>query len=203
MPIATPQDEAKMKKESLFIGKLEDGDKIILKSHLYWLVSHFLQKKGVSVLCTAPNKEKCFFCEKGSQPRKEYFYFAEVTRRNGDVDKGIVRLPSSAFYAMNDVERLVGEDKRTIEWVIGKSGSGKSTKYQTIKGKSVELDEAEVTENTKKLTEIMTKYEAQLEQRHKEMIMTISDEDIEIPDEEEPPTPEAESGSGAEEDIPF
>lgn len=211
MPLATTQDEAKMKKESLFLDKLEDGDSVILRSHLYWVITHFLQKKQTSVLCgqNKGKEEKCLFCEKGSIPRKEYFYFAEVSHKDGQVDAGILRLPASVFYEMNNVERLVGEDKRTVIWVIGKKGSGKQTKYSTIKGKSVEIDEADVAEKTKKLTDVMGRYEAQLDQRAKELYMQLSDEDIEVPepsDEDEAPAhseQEAPPQKGGEEDIPF
>lgn len=212
MPLATTQDEAKMKKESLFLDKLEDGDSVILRSHLYWVITHFLQKKQTSVLC-GQNKgkdQKCLFCEKGSIPRKEYFYFSEVSHKDGEIDSGILRLPASVFYEMNNVERLVGEDKRSVIWVIGKKGSGKQTKYSTIKGKSVEIDEADVAEKTKKLTEVMGRYEQQLDQKATELYMQLSDADIEVPEpsDDEAPAPSEQDApprkdDTGEEDIPF
>jgi hypothetical protein len=96
-------DEQKERKASQFI-KLEDKAKLILLSNLYKINTHFLKDKNTSVLCKG---EGCSFDSTYGKSRTEYFYYGLVND-----EEGIVRVPASIFFALNEQERVLEIDKR-------------------------------------------------------------------------------------------
>ena len=110
MPMVTnEQDE---KKPSTFL-KVEDKSKLTLLSNLYKIPTHYLRARKVSVICKG--SDECFFCQNGHKPRVEFYYWGNV-----DGDEGIVQVPASVFFALNEQERVLGIDKRDSVWVISK-----------------------------------------------------------------------------------
>lgn len=155
MPLVT--NEQSIKRPSLFL-KIEDGCKVILKSNLYKIVTHYLKKKNSSVLCLG---DKCHFCSDKNPPRQEYYYYGLI---NGE--KGLIRVPPSCFYDMNKAEKLLKKTKRNFEWIISKEGSGKKTRYSVVRGEDIKVNKEEIEENNKKLTELMQKQEGTLRAKH-------------------------------------
>jgi len=179
MPMATDKEERKMKQTGAFLDKFQDGDRVILKSNLYWLVSHYLQREKISVICT--QKEDCHFCQRGSQPRKEYFYIADVYHKgNDEPEKGIARVPASVFYEMSSNERLLKKSKREFDWIIGKTGEGKKTRYSTIRGSEVKINKAEIEKNNEILERRMDAYSKNLEERYKEQVKSFEENSEEV-----------------------
>jgi len=179
MPMATDKEEKKMKQVGAFLDKFQDEDKVILRSNLYWLISHYLEAQSTSVICT--KKEDCPFCQGGNQPRKEYYYIVDVYHKGDDEpERGIAGVPASVFYEMSSNERLLKKSKREFEWVIGKTGEGKKTRYSTIRGKDIKVDEEEIEKNNKMLATRMDSYSKNLEERGKEQLKSFGEtsEDI-------------------------
>lgn len=166
--VTKEQDE---KRPSQFI-KLEDKSKLILFSNLYKAKTHFLKAKNTSVLCGG---EKCYFCDAGIKSRMEYFYYGEV-----DGEEGIVRVPASVFYALNDQERVLEIDKRDSIWIISKKGSGLDTEYGVARGKEAGVPTISLEKANVKLTTALDIYVKNLEQKYKEFSKEpVADFDLE------------------------
>ena len=150
------EDEQEIKKEISFL-KIEDGCTLKIKSYLIVIETAFDQKTGKRIL----------WSEKSGLPkRKEFFYFVEL---NGV--EGILRLPLSVFFAMNENERLTGNDKRSLVWILGKKGEGLKTKYgAAVKGINPVRDEEEIKKNTEKLKKILISYEKTLAENLREFL---------------------------------
>lgn len=183
-------DEQKEKKSSSFL-KIEDGSVITLKSNLVKTRTHFLREEKTSVACIGKD---CFFCQKGVNFRNEYFYWGTI---NGD--EGLVRLPATVFFDLNESERVLKKSKRNFEWIISKTGSGLQTRYSVVRGSDVqELSEKELKKNNEKLLKTINAYEKTMRERYDELSTKskgeiFDDEEIPFPeDDEEIPFPEEE-----------
>ena len=176
------KDEQKEKQSSSFL-KIEDGSVVTLKSNLVKTRTHFLQGEQTSVACIG---EDCFYCLKGLAYRNEYFYWGTI-----DGQKGLVRLPASVFFNLNESERALKKDKQGFEWIISKTGSGKKTRYSVTRGNDVKVTTKEMEENNKKLLKTITAYDATMNERYEE----FSKKEIfdRAGTEEEPPLPTEES----------
>ena len=180
-------DEQKEKKSSSFL-KVEDGSVVTLKSNLVKTRTHFLKDEQTSVACIGEN---CFFCERGIKYRNEYFYLGTI-----DGEKGLVRLPASVFFDLNESERVLKKSKRNFEWIISKTGSGLKTRYSVTRGSDIkEVTEKEIEKNNKKLLEMITAYDKTMKERYEEFSMKGKEKifDTDSNTEEEPPLPEEES----------
>ena len=150
------KNEQEIKKVNSFL-KIEDGCIVKIKSHLIVVESAFDQKTGKRIL----------WSEKAGLPkRKELFFLVEM---NGE--EGALRLPLSVFFAMNENERLTGNDKRSMLWILGKKGEGLKTKYGVaVKEIIPTQDEEEIKKNTEKLKKILISYEKRLAENLREFL---------------------------------
>lgn len=154
------KDEQKEKKSSSFL-KVEDGSVVILKSNLVKTRTHFLNDEQTSVACIG---EDCFYCLKGIKYRNEYFYWGTI-----DGQKGLVRLPASVFFDLNESERVLKKSKRSFEWIISKTGSGLKTRYSVTRGSDVDkITEREVEKNNKELLKTINAYDETMRERYEE-----------------------------------
>lgn len=163
-------DEQKEKQTGLFI-KLEDKAKLTIFSNLGKVKTHFLKSKNTSVI---HKDENCAFDGGESQPRIEYFYYADVSG-----EQGVVRVPASVFFALNEQERVLEIDKRDNVWIISKTGSGLKTEYGVARGKEAGSPPIPLEEANKKLVTALENYSKSLERRYSELV-----NEPPIPDEE-------------------
>lgn len=156
MPIV--KDEQKIKQQGLFLT-IEDGSKVVLLSHLYTVVTQFLEAHKTSVIYV---KDGAF---SEVQPKTEYLYYGRV---NGE--EGIFRLAGGVFFDMNNNEKKLDKDKRNFEWIVGKEGVGKQTRWSAVRGNDVTPPtEKEIEEYTKKLVTTMERYEKTLTEKYNEL----------------------------------
>jgi len=178
-------DEQKEKKPSSFL-KIEDGSVVTLRSNLVKTRTHFLEGVQTSVACIGKG---CFFCQKGIKHRDEYFYWGTI-----DGQEGLVRLPASVFFDLNESERVLKRSKRDFEWIISKTGSGLKTRYSTTRGSDTKkVTEKEVEKNNKKLLKTINAYDKTMRERYEEFSAKGKEE---IFDADEVPLPE-------EDDMPI
>lgn len=155
MPIV--KDEQKIK-QGLFLT-IEGGSKVVLLSHLYTVKTQFLEAHKASVIYV----EDGVFSE--IQPKTEYLYYGKV-----DGEEGILRVSGGAFFDMNNNEKVLGKDKRNFEWIIGKEGVGKQTRWSAVRGKDVTPPtDKEIEDYTKKLVSSMERYEQTLTEKYNEL----------------------------------
>ena len=156
------ENEQEIKRESFFL-KIEDGCIVKIKSHLIVIETAFDQK----------SKKRILWSKKlGLPKRKELFYFVEL---NGV--EGVLRLPISVFFAMNEIERLTGNDKRRLVWILGKKGEGLKTKYAVAVKETIPIqNEEEIEKNTEKLKKILISYEKKLAENLREFLSEKSQE---------------------------
>lgn len=149
-------DEQGEKKQSIYLV-IEDKSKVHLLSRLYKLQTYFVPsiKKSVWGEDIVPKAE----AEPNCRRNVEYIYWGIV-----DGQEGIVRLKPSIFFAINEAEKVLGMDKRGMEFIVGKQGSGMNTKYSVTRGRDIPTTESQVEDANKKLAEQMPKYEKQLKQ---------------------------------------
>lgn len=167
MPLIS--DEQSERRPSQFL-KLEDKAKLTILSNLYKVKTHFLQGQKVSVKCVG---EDCYFCSAGVKARMEFFYFGKVN----DVE-GIVRVPASVFFQINESERVLEMDKRQSVWVVSKKGSGLETEYGVARGKDAGESSLELSQANAKLTQVLDPYTKNLEDKYKEYAQTFAAEKI-------------------------
>jgi len=149
-------NEQEEKNQSIYLT-INDKSKIHLLSRLYKVQTYFVRSLNKSIWGEdIVNKAEA---EKDTRRRVEYIYWAIV-----DGQEGIVRLPASVFFSINDAEKMLGSDKRGMEFFISKSGSGLNTKYGVTRGRDVPTTESQINDANKKLAEQMMKYEKSLKQ---------------------------------------
>lgn len=153
------KNEQEEKRPSQFI-KLEDKSKLTILSNLYKTKTHFLKAKNTSVACKG---DDCRFCAGGLKSRMEYFYYGVV-----DKEEGIVRVPASVFYAINDQERVLEIDKRDSVWIVSKKGSGLDTEYGVARGKEAGTPPITIDEANAKLAKVVDNYVKNLDQKYLE-----------------------------------
>lgn len=193
MPIVT--DEQTEKRPSNFI-KLEDKSKFIILSNLYKIKTHFLKAQNTGVLCKG---DTCLFCQKGQQARMEYFYYGLVNE-----EEGVVRVPASVFFALNDQERVLEIKKRDYIWIISKKGTGLDTEYGVARGKEAGAPSISLEEANKKLSALQENYAKGLERKYLEQTGQGAATDLEDApniDTDEPKKPANEDVDA--DDIPF
>lgn len=177
MELNPTENEQKVKPQGQFF-KLQDKDKVTIESKLIRINIHYLKGLGengkdVSVACMG---KECVFC-KTNASRTEYLYLGSV---NGE--KGVIRLPASVFFTMNENERLSEIDKRSTIWVIGKTGQGLETKYSAVPTKPFTITDKRVAENTAQLQKVLASYADRLEQKYNELAKNAPKENGEVED---------------------
>lgn len=146
-------NEQNEKREGQFL-KIEDKSKIILKSKLVLFETAYPSDDVKTILWDDRLNEK------GVAKRKEYIYWGSI-----DGQEGIIRVPASIFFSMNEAERVADMDKRDVEWIVSKSGQGKQTRYTIIRGKDAKSTKEVIDANTEKLMKVMVAYEAKLKEK--------------------------------------
>jgi hypothetical protein len=159
MDIQPEQNEQKIKKPSFFL-EIEDKCVVVITSKLFRFQSHYIESARKSVACVG---QDCVFC-KSIRPRTEYIYAGSV---NGDF--GVIRLPASVFFDMNENERLTKKDKRHQSWIIGKTGQGLDTRYKAVALETVKITDSDIEKNTVMLTEKLKIYANLLEKSYNEL----------------------------------
>lgn len=182
MPLIQNEQEEKAKGQFI---KLEDKAKFVLLSNMYKIDVHFLPEKKMSVLC---QEENCNYCKYKHQANTQYYYYASV-----NTEEGVVRIPASVFFQLNENERLTGKDKRSSEWYLSKKGEGINTKYTVAKGDIVE--KSDVDQANEKLGSIMIAYEGKLQENYKSTMSSFVDD--------EEPKKKVSIDEDEVEDIPF
>lgn len=147
-------NEQKEKREGQFL-KVEDKSRVILTSKLVKIETCY-PNDGVKTILWSQS-----LANKGYQKRSEFMYWGSV---NGQ--EGIIRVPASMFFAMNEAERVTETSKRETEWIVSKTGEGKMTRYAIVPSKKeIKVDEAIIAANTEKLMRLLTGYEKKLEEK--------------------------------------
>src|SRR3989304_2120703 len=117
MPVV--KNEQEEKRESQFLKYIvgDDGNSLLLKSHLYKIPFHFLPKPiNRSVTCKG---DKCSYCEKGFAKRAEYNYMVLL---NGEI--GFIDIKPSVFFAVQGISKAQKKDIRQMSWTVIKTGAG-------------------------------------------------------------------------------
>lgn len=167
MPLITEEQKEKAKGQFL---KLEDKARFTLFSNMYKLITHFLEDEKMSVLCQ--EEDECKFCKYGHKATTQYYYFAKVNE-----DEGIVRIPASVFFQLNEQERVTGKDKRNSVWIISKKGTGIETKYTVAKDDNAGTPSISLEDANEKLGKAMLANESVLQQNYKsKMSMFVEDD---------------------------
>lgn len=154
-------NEQTEKRPGQFI-KLEDKSVLSIMSNLYKTTTHFLKSKNVSVICKG---EDCYFCQMNHKARPNYFYWGLVGS-----EEGVVQVPASVFYAINEQERVLDMDKKDSLWVISKQGSGMSTKYGVARGKDAPKPSKTLEEANKLLSKVCDSFVENNTKRYGEMV---------------------------------
>ena len=154
------QEEQEVKKPSGQFLKLEDKSVVTLYSNLYSTKTHYFEDKKTSVICKG---EKCALCS-GGKAVTQYYYYGQV-----GTDEGIVKIPGSVFFAMNEAERVLDITKRDCTWVISKTGTGLETRYTVTRGKDI-TEKADLETANEKLEKIMDEQVKQLTLRYSEFV---------------------------------
>lgn len=166
------KDEQSVKQKSNFLKyeSGDDGNLLILKSHLYQVDSHFLESVSRSVICKAG---ECLYCSAGYQLNSEYNYWVDL---NGEI--GMLDVKGSVFFSLQKIARVQKKDIREISWTVIKAGVGKQTKYTASKYDSLtpedyEKIQQELESNTQKLVSLMERREEELNTNYTEYMGEI------------------------------
>ena len=175
MPLVT--EEQKEKQESTFL-KYEADNVLEILSNLYKIDAHYIKSSNKFVACLG---KECGFCKAGNPKHLEFNYWVKL---NGT--EGIMNIKPSVFYSINEIERASKKDKRSISWLVLKSGSGLNTEYTVSKNENLDktLSEEQLEVNNKKLSKVMLQKEDQLNKSYREMVIQIDPNDIPDPEEE-------------------
>lgn len=171
MPLV--KNENDVKKQSLFLEYEvgEAGNMLMLKSHLYQIVSHYINSVKRSVICKGDGE--CLYCAAGYKKRSEYNYMVYLNGQTGFID-----VKASVFFAIQSISKAQKRDPRQIAWTVIKTGSGLDTEYTTSKDDNLaEKDYKRLMEsldaNTERLVEAMERREEDLDSNYAKYIADI------------------------------
>jgi hypothetical protein len=190
MPIVRNESEVEVtvRGEQIDFLKFEAArSKLHVLSHVYLLHCHWINRK--QYLCTSSGTVGCKLCSNGEPKKTEYYYIGKIITQNKDKTldekEGLVRVPADVFFAMGTFEKDpdIGKPRRTIEWIVNKSGTGLDTEYSALSGKEIKVDEETIEENTTKLENAMENKELWLKKQTNETFgdnqeQTVNVEDI-------------------------
>ena len=178
MPIINNELEIKGRNDSLFLSIKEGKHNLQILSKLYFIPTHFISKEKGSALCIG---DGCLLCQQNLPRRKEFYYWAKL-----DDGEGILRVPATVFYSMNEIEGAVQKSKRNFKWLLIRRGTGRETKYTVTQIGEIKPDEETIEENTKKLQEVMEKFEKRLRERYDAETAVETEEVIDLPEDDLP-----------------
>lgn len=200
MPLVTNEKSIQDEREGGSFVKLGEKNFVKLNSNVFMIHTHYIKPLNKSVLCM---DAACKICKDGKFKRRtEYYYMTQVSDKNKEIKEGLLRLPAPCFYTMNENEEELEIDKRSVVWIIKKTGEGLQTKYATVRGKDVQIDEDLIKKNNKSLVESMKNIEAKLRSGYLEFTgeaESYEDESEEVDEE----STEAGNEDVNPDDIPF
>lgn len=163
MPLVKDEQEVKRTTQFLTYETGDQGNTLMLKSHLYQIVFHFMESVKRSVAC---RKDDCLYCAANYAKRVEYNYMVWL---NGEI--GFIDIRASVFFAMQGIAKAQKKDMRQLSWTVIKSGEGLLTKYTVSKDDNLATEDynnllVEIDDNTTKLVEWMERHEEDLEQNY-------------------------------------
>lgn len=186
MPVVKNEQDEKRQSQFLKYVVGEDGNLMLLLSHLYRIDFHFLPKPtNRSVSCKG---DKCSYCEKGYDKRAEYNY-----RVNLNGEEGYIDIKPSVFFAIQGISKAQKRDPRSISWTVIKTGADLATKYVTSKDDNLAKEDfekinKELNNNTEKLTVVMLKHEADLDKNYSDYEANTKKVEVKkVATEEDPP----------------
>jgi len=159
MPLIKDEQDVKKTSQFLKYESGEEGNTLIIKSHLYQINSHFIKSVSRSVECRS---EECLYCQAGYQKRTEYNYMVFMNGQDGFID-----IKPSIFFAIQGIARAQKKDVRQISWTVIKKGEGLNTDYITSKDDNLSDGDYKnllenLEENTNKLVAAMQRHEEDL-----------------------------------------
>lgn len=217
MPLVKDEQEVKRTTQFLAYETGDQGNMLMLKSHLYQIVFHFLESVKRSVAC---RKDECLYCAANYAKRVEYNYMVWL---NGEI--GFIDIRASVFFSMQGIAKAQKRDMRQMSWTVIKSGEGLLTKYTVSKDDNLSKEDydnllAEIDDNTTKLVEWMERHEEDLDQNYVQYMSQIRKQTVAkkpdmkeaveektatpvIEDEPDPEGPEDDSETVRPDQIPF
>lgn len=199
MPLVKDEQEVKRSTQFLAYETGDQGNMLMLKSHLYQIVFHFLETVKRSVAC---RKDECLYCQANYAKRVEYNYMVWL---NGQI--GFIDIRSSVFFAMQGIAKAQKRDMRQMSWTVIKSGEGLLTKYTVSKDDNLAKEDyeallTEIDDNTTKLVEWMERHEEDLDQNYTQYMNQIRKQTVSKKSEKEAVEEETASQPQVEEDEP-
>lgn len=166
MPVVI-KNEMSERRPSTFLP-IENKTKFTLKSHLIKVETAYVKtdRDKMWVLHTEDSVLPQYAREYKS--RVEYIYYGLV---NGE--EGMVRLPASVFFQIQEQAKVLNKDTRDFEWIVSKTGEGLGTKYQATRLEAVKVNDKEVATNTEKLLNLVTNYENLLKGRTENLVTEL------------------------------
>lgn len=161
------KNEMSERRPSTFLP-IENKSKFTLKSHLVKLETAYVKTDRESMWVLHTDDSQLAQYAKRYQPRTEYIYYGLV---NGQ--EGMMRLPSTVFFAIQEQAKILNKEVRDYEWVVSKTGEGLKTKYTVTRLGDVKTPDKEVEANTEKLLSLVTNYEKILEGRMNNLVTEL------------------------------
>jgi|SRR5882724_11431913 len=170
MPLIKNEQDEKRNSQFLAYESGDTGNSLILKSHLYKVVGHFLKAVNRSVIC---REDECAYCAAGYPKKFEYNFWVFL---NGQL--GFLEIKPSVFFDIQKVSKAQKKDIRQISWTVIKTGDGLATAYTTSKEDNLDPEDYqraldELDENTQKLVVAMEKHEVDLSDNYVQYLTTI------------------------------
>jgi hypothetical protein len=170
MPVVKDEQEVKRNSQFLEYEAGENGNMLILKSHLYKIESHFIEAVKRSVACKG---EECLYCGANYKKGSEYNYLVFLNGNTGFLD-----VKGSVFFAMQGIAKAQKKDMRQISWTVIKKGEGLLTKYTTSKDDNLAKEDYqalldELDANTEKLVAAMERHEEDLDTNYTQFMGQI------------------------------
>lgn len=166
------KNEMSERRPSTFL-KLNDKSKFVLKSHLVKLETAYVRtdREKMWVLHTDDSQLPSYVRDYKS--RVEYIYYGVVTEKDGRTEEGMIRLPGSVFFQIQEQAKVLNKETRDYEWIVSKTGEGLGTRYQATRLEAVKVVSKEIDANTEKLLSMVTNYEKILEQRTNNLLAEV------------------------------
>lgn len=173
MPVIRNEQDVKQKSQFLKYDSGDNGNTLILLSHLYQIDSHFIKSINRSVAC---QNEECMYCAAGYPLGSEYNYRVDL---NGEI--GFLNIKGSVFFAIQKIAKVQKKDIRQMSWTVIKVGDGLKTEYTTSKDDNLATEDyekinEEIESNTDKLADAMKKHEESLETNYTLYLGEIKDQ---------------------------
>lgn len=187
MGIVKNEQDVKRETQFLSYNPGDDGNSLVLLSHLYKIDTHFIKQVSRSVICKG---DTCAYCAGGFQKRAEYNYMVMLNGETGFID-----VKASVFFNIQGIAKAQKKDTRQMSWTVIKKGEGLKTEYTVSKDDNLSKDDYQKTldsldKNTERLTVLMEKREAELNANYSEYLFTAKTNEGNGQSEDDVPPPE-------------